>query len=160
MGVYERKSAEERFWEKVDKCETGCWEWRGYTNSEGYGVINKDGKKMLSHRVSYEIHHPLTQPIQDIKMCVMHSCDNPKCVNPAHLSLGTHQDNMTDKVEKGRHPIGEQIHQAKLTEQQVIEIRNRYTGKRGQHQQIATEYGLDRSTISKIITRKTWANLQ
>ena len=165
MPKGKKQPVEERFWEKVDKCENGCWEWRVYT-SDGYGRIDNDGKNMLSHRLSYEIHHPLTQPIQDIKLFVMHSCDNPKCVNPAHLSLGTHQDNMADMKNKGRWngggagTPGEKNPSAKLTEQQVIEIRTRYANGGITHTQIAKEYGVSRQTISYIISRHTWAYLQ
>ena len=163
MPLGKKQPAEERFWLYVEKCEGGCWEWRGHLNKKGYGKIGKDGKNMGSHRLSYELHHPLTNPMNDIKLFVLHSCDNPKCVNPSHLSLGTQQDNMTDMTNKGRRlgvTQGEKHHQSKLTEQQVIEIRTRYTGIRGQQQQLATEYGVSRKTISNIISRKNWAYLQ
>ena len=79
---------------------TDCWEWQGGKNNIGYGFI-RDGKRMrTAHRVSYEIHNNQQIPKY---MCVCHSCDNPKCVNPDHLWLGTMKDNMDDKMRKGRH---------------------------------------------------------
>jgi hypothetical protein len=81
---------------------TDCWEWIGGKNNIGYGLI-RDGDKMRSvHRVSYEEHSNKKIPIG---LVVMHSCDNKKCVNPAHLSVGTHKDNSQDMVQKGRHNV-------------------------------------------------------
>ena len=159
-----KQPVEERFLLYVEKCEGGCWEWRGCSFRSGYGSIKNSGKMMGSHRLSYELHHPITKSIDDIELCVLHSCDNPKCVNPSHLSLGTHQDNMTDKANKGRatgvsHP-GEKNPSSKLNEQQIIEIRNRYANGGITLKQLAIEYGVSIPTISLIIARKTWAHLQ
>ena len=78
---------------------TDCWEWQGGTNNIGYGFI-RDGKRMrTAHRVSYEIHNNVNIPKY---MCVCHTCDNPKCVNPDHLWLGTRKQNYDDMVNKGR----------------------------------------------------------
>mgnify|MGYP003346091124 CR=1 FL=1 len=154
--------AEERFWSRVNKCESGCWEWSGGLDTNGYGRFTVDGKNMFSHRFSYHIHHPLTQPINSIKLFICHECDNPKCVNPDHLFLGTPQDNMTDKVIKGRavgaHK-GEKHHKAKLTESQVMEIRKRYSTERISYAQLAFEYGVNYKTIYQIINFKVWKHL-
>jgi hypothetical protein len=81
---------------------TGCWEWQASTNNIGYGMI-RDGKKMrTAHRVSYEEHNNIRIPNH---LVVMHSCDNPKCINPQHLSLGTRSDNTKDMISKGRGKI-------------------------------------------------------
>lgn len=78
---------------------TNCWVWQAGTNNIGYGMI-RDGKKMrTAHRVSYEEHN---QTVIPNNLVVMHSCDNPKCVNPVHLSLGTRSDNTQDMIKKGR----------------------------------------------------------
>jgi hypothetical protein len=73
-----------------------CWEWRGNRNNRGYGKLGK----IYAHRVAYELASgPIPSGLE-----VMHSCDNPPCCNPAHLSVGTHADNMQDMARKGRHP--------------------------------------------------------
>jgi hypothetical protein len=87
---------------KIDE-HTDCWEWQGGKNNVGYGMIRHGDKMRTAHRVSYE-EHTQTTILPD--MCVMHSCDNPCCVNPQHLSLGTHKDNSQDMVKKGRANYG------------------------------------------------------
>ena len=118
-----------RFLAKIDKQENGCWEWTASCSCDGYGHSWYEGKSILAHRFSYMIHHPLTIDLREYpKICVCHRCDNPKCVNPAHLFLGTHTDNMIDKENKKRanrnNPAkGEKVKSSKLTEQKVREIR-------------------------------------
>ena len=91
----------DRFWSKVDKTH-GCWNWTGYRDDSGYGVVRFGGSARRSHRVSYEIHFGEF----DKELKVLHRCDNPSCVNPDHLFLGTHAANMVDMVEKKRHGAG------------------------------------------------------
>jgi len=92
-----RTPLEERFWPKVDK--TGdCWLWTGWRNDEGYGYIRDVGRIVRAHRASYE----LTQGAIPEGMMVLHKCDNPPCVRPDHLRLGTNGDNMIDMYSKGR----------------------------------------------------------
>ncbi len=89
----------DRFWIKVVRSgDDECWGWSGTTN-KGYGRINVGGNMVLAHRVAWELTSGLIPP----GMCVLHSCDNPPCVNPNHLFLGTHADNMRDMRAKGRH---------------------------------------------------------
>jgi hypothetical protein len=88
-----------RFWRRVDT-SADCWLWSGAVNSNGYGTLRRnDGSQVYAHRLSYEIHNggPLRDDLE-----VMHSCDRPSCVNPAHLSLATHAENMADAQAKGR----------------------------------------------------------
>lgn len=97
----------DRFWRKVRRDQpTGCWEWLAATNSDGYGHFFYEGSVIGAHRVSWMLHHGAIPE----GALVCHHCDNPRCVNPAHLFLGTHQDNATDKVVKGRHAWGNKTH--------------------------------------------------
>lgn len=100
------KSAEQRFWLSHEMNESGCWIWKGRPQgSNGYGRIKVNGTYTAAHRYSYFLH---CGDIQD-GMLVMHICDTPLCVNPAHLVIGTHQDNMDDKVSKNRQASGPQL---------------------------------------------------
>lgn len=137
----------ERFWSKVDK-SVDCWLWTCHRTLDGYGTINIDGKMILAHRYSYELHNG---PIPE-DMCVCHKCDNPACVNPAHLFLGTHADNMQDKTAKGRND-------SKLTEAQVREIRRRYAQEGTTQEELAAEYGIDRANVGYIVRRDTWRHI-
>lgn len=91
-----------RFWAKVDKSNgpDSCWIWIGTKRPLGYGVFRIDGHTVRAHRLAYEF---TIGPIGDLHAC--HKCDNPSCVNPSHIFLGTHLDNMRDMFAKNRRPI-------------------------------------------------------
>jgi hypothetical protein len=125
-GKKERLPLVDRFWKKVQKTN-GCWIWTGGKQDRGYGVIGsggKGGRQLLAHRYSYQLHHG---EIPD-GLVVMHSCDNPSCVNPAHLSAGTWKDNTVDALKKGRLKTifgnGENNARAKLKEDDVRYIKS------------------------------------
>lgn len=159
---YARVDAESRFWAKVNVlADNGCWEWiastsgPGYRHGGGYGqfwVTNK--VKTKAHRYSYELHYGR---IPD-GMFVCHRCDNPKCVNPSHLFLGTPADNVADMDIKGRRvSLPNELHPlARLTDKQVAEIRSRYIrghrfrGK-GNREELAREFGVSVNHIGHIV---------
>lgn len=148
-------SAEEqkRFWSKVEKTD-GCWIWRACLNNMGYGQVRARGIAHLAHRVSWEL---ANGSIPD-GLLVLHRCDNPPCVNPKHLSLGTARDNSDDRETKGRGrpPRGERCARAVLTIEKVRAIRARAAEDRGV---LAAEFGVGRRTINQIIARVRWAHV-
>ena len=93
-----------RFWSKVNKnTESGCWEWTAGRDGHGYGKFYLHGKDIGAHRASWEIHNGKIPEAEGYHgMCVLHKCDNPLCINPSHLWLGTNLDNMRDRDKKGR----------------------------------------------------------
>jgi len=154
---------EERFWAKVDKRgPDDCWEWQAAKNTRGYGMIRQPrtmrgyrGINFLAHRVSWVF---ANGPIPE-GLCVLHHCDNPGCVNPAHLFLGTQADNVRDTADKGRTDRGEKRWSAKLTEQNVHNIR--YFLRLGTSQKVIAEgYGVSQAIISDIKTGKGWGWLK
>jgi hypothetical protein len=136
---------------------TGCWNWVKYLDPAGYGRFCLNGKIVLAHRFSYEIHFEKLPSW--IYAC--HHCDNPPCVNPWHLFAGTHLDNIRDMIAKGRQvkhykgPSGEKARTAKLTDEVVLLIRadNRRTIE------LAEVYGVTQRTIQLIKSRETWKHL-
>lgn len=145
-----------------------CWPWIGARNSQGYGIIQqwnydthpRSAIRVAAHRLSWELHRG---PIPD-GLFVCHSCDNPPCVNPAHLFVGTHQDNMDDRTRKGRqglklHPErasrGESRPGARLTYEKAEEIR-RMRAEGVTFVALAARFGVSRGTIGNVIYRKDW----
>lgn len=140
----------------VNKTNSGCMEVAP-TGRGGYGKIKVFGKTMLYHRLSFELY------VGSIPsgLLVCHKCDNPKCVNPEHLFLGSHQENMDDKINKGRHvgaKKGYKHHKSKLVEWQVIEIKRKLRDGAFQYD-LANEYGVNQATISNIATGKNWGHV-
>ena len=154
MGPYNNKTSADRFWAKVNK-ESGsdCWEWTAALDVDRYGKFWVNGKMTRAHRFSYEIHKGEIPS----GMCILHSCDNRKCVKPEHLSAGTNADNMRDKASKNRcnSAKGSALPQSKLNEEQVKQIREKLNLGLSQRT-IAKEYGVNQPTISFINTGKTW----
>lgn len=146
------KPLSERFHDKVMfEPNSGCWLWMAGVNACGYGTFGAEaGRTSLAHRFAYRLHNG---PIPD-GMCVLHTCDMPSCVNPAHLRIGTHQDNMRDRDAKGRQnrPIGERNVSAKLTAGQVQDIRKREMT----NLEYAAKYGVTHGTINKIWRGAIW----
>lgn len=172
---YTREDQIKVFWSKVDKSggPDACWIWTVTVDKSGYGRMKAGGREYRTHRFSWEITNgPIPPGLQ-----VLHNCpdrDNPLCVNPAHLWLGTDVENMKDRKKKGhyatgdQHPLrrhpenavrGEQHSKTTLTTQQVLEIRQRSTGKWGEQMQFARKYGVGHSTIVRILQRKVWKHI-
>lgn len=156
---WEGVTTESRFFAKCKPSDTtDCIEWFGAADKLGYGRFSFEGKPRLAHRIAYMLHYGERLP-DDVVL--MHTCDNPKCVNPAHLVAGTQSDNMWDKVRKGRHNFkgydaGTKNPNAKLTEDQVRAIRldNRSATE------IAKAFGISRPVASKIIRRELWRHVE
>lgn len=147
---------EETFWANVDR-SGDCWQWTGSVDSRGYGSLSYRGRRVLAHRLAYEIsigeiprspgHHGTV---------VMHKCDNRLCCRPDHLVIGSHDDNMADMREKGRRKginTGEQNGRAKLTADQVALIRADTRGKRT----IAKDYGISPAQAQRIRLGQQWS---
>ena len=157
-GPYRKRPIAERFWEKVRKSD-GCWTWLGACNRTGYGMIGRDYTNALAHRVSWELHYGA---IGDL--CVLHKCDNPPCVNPHHLFLGTRADNTADMIAKGRRRQGVVYpgpanSSAKFTMAQVREIRALYQPDvlgRG-CTTLARQFGVSEVCITRIVKNITYA---
>lgn len=177
----------QRFWSKVDvRGPDDCWLWLGGTDRDGYGYFDvAHNDRTRSHRVAFKIANGAIDP----KLQVQHSCDNPPCNNPGHLTQGTTQENSRQMVERGRslkgdhhnlrvhpewratgdrtgartHPErvtrGQAHYRSKLTETQVLEIRERYRPRIVSTNQLASEYGVSQGTIWAIVHGKTWTHI-
>ncbi len=171
----------ERFWSKVDKTADGCWLWQGTMLQQGYGCFKIAGKMYKAHRVAYLY---AVDPIP-VGLVLCHTCDNPRCVRPDHLFPGTYKDNMQDAMRKGRmatgdrsgarlhperrvsrdrhwshlHPEcrrGELNGRARLTREQVEEIRAQYAGGNVSQFALAKAYHVAQTTISAIVRGVNW----
>jgi hypothetical protein len=158
---------EERFMQYVDKQESGCWFWTGNRDKDGYGRFTwREEKIKRAHHAAWRIFKgPLPNP-----RFLMHSCDTPSCVNPDHLSAGNNRKNIDDMMAKNRQLKGEQNAQAKLTDEQAMEIRRRYQRRpsgrplgcsqnaqcNNSTRALAKEFGVTRRVIQNIIQDKGW----
>lgn len=150
MKTLEQEQRIQRFWNRVHKTD-GCWEWKASKVYNGYGRMWFDNKKQRAHRISYQL---LIGPIPD-GMLVCHKCDNPGCVNPDHLFLGTSADNTRDMDKKGRRVSIYGGGNHKLTWEQVCEIRSKR--KEGRTSiSLSIEYGISYRHIRDIIHGKYW----
>ena len=152
-----RTPIEVRFWRNVQKSPDpeGCWIWKGTVNNKGYGRIGDPSSKnggVYVHRLSYSLHYGDI----DHDLGVLHRCDTPTCVNPAHLFTGTQADNMRDCANKKRNQFGEAHARARLTDADVITIRRRYAAGGITHQSLADEYRVARQHMSGIISGRFW----
>lgn len=127
---------------------TGCWIWIACKDKDGYGLVQDGRKVRRAHRVSYEMF--VSEDLEG--KILLHSCDNPSCVNPSHLKAGSHSDNQRDASLKCRHAS------QRLTPTQVIDIRAKFlNGER--NKDLAKEYGITTGYVTNIIQRKKWAHI-
>lgn len=150
----------ERFWSKVDKSgsDNACWIWTAHKNKKGYGYFGIGNTVQQSHRVSWELTYG---EIPD-GLCVLHNCpdgDNPSCVNPKHLFLGTNIDNVRDMDKKGRRAVGENAPNRKLTANQVRYIRKRHSEGDITFAELGRQMGVKGDTISDVVRRKFWKSI-
>jgi hypothetical protein len=168
LTMHFTQEAIERFWSYVQKTD-GCWEWTGPKFQSGYGILTIKRKMHRAHRASVVLHGGEIPNA----MVVMHKCDNPGCVRPEHLTVGTVEENNRDRDRKGRTARGEQSGQrlhpertargsrqglAKLTEDKVVELRRRAAGGE-KLADLAIEFGVNKSTVSAAVSGQTWAHV-
>jgi hypothetical protein len=148
-------SEQDRFWSRVDvKGPDECWVWLRGKIPAGYGMFITDaGKHIGAHIYS----RSLVEGQIPAGLCVLHKCDNPSCVNPNHLSVGTQQDNIADKVAKNRQARGETQGSAKLTDSQVLEIRS--IGRSMNQRDIAKQFNVCQRTVQKILSGSGWSHI-
>lgn len=147
------KDTIDRFWSKVDKTSNtnGCWEYQGLQHPFGYGRFTNKGRTYLAHRLSFILHNgEITS-----KDILLHACDNPKCVNPNHLSVGTRSLNAQDRTQKGRSVRGEQISNSRFTDQDILAIRS----STDSISKIAKQYQTGYGHIWAIRKRILWKHL-
>lgn len=144
----------EAFWNNVAVGSPDeCWLWTLGLWKDGYGQTRWDGHAIGAHRLAY------TLAVGDPgELCVLHSCDNPPCCNPAHLFLGTKADNAADRNAKRRQSHGSRVPCSKLTEADVLALRAEHAAG-STHRALATKFGLSRGTVSKVIHRQSWSHI-
>ena len=144
----------ERLWRYARRgAPDECWHWQGPRSKDGYGYLSERVSRSVvkAHRVSWQFHYGAIPA----SLCVLHKCDAPSCVNPAHLFLGTQRDNIRDMENKGRRARGESFSTTRLTAAKVLAIRAARRDK--SINTLAREYGVGRATISAVCARTTWA---
>lgn len=152
----------QRFLTRIFKTDF-CWLYNGPRTKLQYGLFRiggRKGKSVYAHRYSFEIH---CGPIPE-GLCVLHHCDNPPCVNPDHLFLGTKHQNSLDMVAKGRASrkvtvFGEKHHSAKLSNSDVRAIREKYVFRKNSSRKLATLYGVSKTMILNIVRSKNWKHI-
>lgn len=146
----------ERFWSNVDQSGGffACWPWTGYRNTNGYGKLSFYNQVYLAHRVAYVL---MTQ--DDTTLPLLHSCDNPPCCNPAHLHYGTQAENIAEMAERRRNRRGISHSSAKLTDDDVREIRRLHIDDALGWRRLAGRFGVSGSVINAILAGESWSHV-
>lgn len=152
-----RPNTPETFWAKVNRTGYRCWEWQAGRSANGYGCINYQGRVTSAHRLAYE----LTYGLIPIGMFVCHRCDNKLCCRPEHLFLGLPADNSADMAAKGRAPRlrGTLSGSAKLTSDQVREMRRLYANGDISAQQLGRRFGVSTMAAWRAVARRSYGNV-
>lgn len=153
-----KKTVIQRFEEKfVPEPNTGCWLWIRRCNKAGYGKFSINSNPVYAHRFSFEMYkHKIPNTGNKLDTCICHTCDTPSCVNPNHLFLGTHRENMRDAIQKNRKGYkGEKHFGHRLTDIQVLLIRRDSRTLK----EIAKDYNIHFGTVHSIKKIKTWKHL-
>lgn len=164
------KNTPENFWARVlQKGHADCWEWQGSTSSSGYGNLSWHGVRVQAHRVAYfltyggiglETKFRHAGRAKTYKRFVLHACDNRLCCNPKHLFLGSMRTNQLDAYAKGRKRQPKSGHtNAKLTPDQVLEIRRRYDAGEATQSTLGKEFGVSQRVISLVIRRESYKDI-
>ena len=158
-------ASEETFWANMQReGDDECWLWLYQVGPQkgrpypSYGIVKFRGRATPTHRVAFEFHNGNIDPTLE----VLHSCDNPSCCNPRHLSQGTHADNMHDMARKGRAtgmPIGERHYLAKLNEENVRYIRQAVADGLKTRKALAREFGVTPTAICLVANRIQWKHV-
>lgn len=156
LALYARETLAPRFWPKVRTTDT-CWVWEGAVSSKGYGVFAVRTARPAVLKGAHRVAYYLATGVDPGALMVCHSCDNPPCVNPEHLFLGTNQDNMRDCAQKGRITRANRL----LTDEQVEVIRATYASFRGRaplgmKQQLMSQFGVGRSCLQRLAAGVTY----
>lgn len=146
---------EDRIYKRVLVTEAGCWEWQGAKNNKGYGQVGYQGKIILAHRASWKVTHGSFPD----GMLVRHQCDNPPCINPGHLEVGTYKDNMQDAIKRNRFVVGENHQRCVVSDEAVRIIRSEYRvfttpglrGRQSNKKELAQRFGVSEGHIKEII---------
>lgn len=145
------------FWSRVEVgARDACWPFKGSKDRDGYGRFQHQGKKWRAHRFALFLTHG--SAVADL--CVLHTCDNPACCNPDHLTPGTHQQNMADRDRKGRQASAERNGRAKLTPDIVRAIRAAYVPYKSSVPKLAARFGVNFYIVRDIINRVTWRGIE
>ncbi|HBD95461.1 MAG TPA: hypothetical protein DC057_14930 [Spirochaetia bacterium] len=155
---YDENEIKKILYDRIFINNNDCWEWQGTTKNK-YGELDYKGKKFKAHRLSYMLKNNNFHISSKIKIC--HTCDNPKCINPNHLFAGTQRDNIYDMENKNRsvHLKGSQNGNSKVTERQVVEIRNKYSTNKFSQRELGEKYGLSSSMVGEIIRGNFWKHI-
>ena len=164
------KNTPESFWARVHKpSPEDCWEWMGAKTSGGYGNLTWHGKHVQAHRVAYFLTHGSINlstgfrhegKAKTYRRFVLHTCDNRRCCNPAHLFLGSMRTNLLDAYRKGRKVQPRSAHvNAKLAPDQIREIRHRYDSGEAVQTELARRYKVSQRVISLIVRRETYKDV-